>query len=61
MTGALARIVLRYLSGALVSYGVLSQGTDLSLDPDLVLALGVTLGAVAEAAYAIAKKRGWTL
>jgi len=61
MTGALARIVLRYLSGALVSYGVLASGTDLSLDPDLVLVLGVTLGAVAEAAYAIAKKRGWTL
>lgn len=61
MTSALARILLRYASGALVSYGMLAQGTDLSLDPDMVLVLGVALGAIAEAFYAMAKKRGWSL
>ena len=61
MTGAIARIFLRYLSGALVSYGMLANGTDLSLDPDLVLVLGVALGGIAEAAYAIAKRKGWSL
>ena len=61
MKSALARILLRYISGALVSYGVLANGTDLSLNPDMVLVLGVALGAVAEAFYALAKKRGWSL
>ena len=58
---ALARILLRYASGALVGIGMLAQGTDLSLDPDMVLVVGVALSAVAEAFYAMAKKRGWSL
>lgn len=59
MTGPLARIALRYASGFLVAKGLLGMGTDLSADPDLVMLVGVALGAVAEAGYALAKKLGW--
>ena len=59
MIGPIARIVLRYLSGFLVAKGLLGMGTDLSADPDLVMLLGVAIGAVVEVSYAIAKKMGW--
>ena len=32
----------------------------MSLDPDLVMLTGVALGAIAEVAYAMARKYGWT-
>lgn len=57
--GPIARIVLRYLSGFLIAKGMLGAGMDLSADPDLVMIVGLALGAVAEATYALAKARGW--
>ncbi len=61
MSVVLARILARYLAGALVAYGVIDAGSgrDLALDPDLALLIGTSLGAVAEAAYALARRFGW--
>ncbi|MFT3973348.1 MAG: hypothetical protein QM699_07825 [Amaricoccus sp.] len=60
MTGPLVRIVLRYLSGYLIAKGWLAHGTDLAADPDIVLAVGVAIGAVTEVYYMIARKMGWS-
>ena len=53
-----ARIILRYGIGYLAGSGV---GNALAMDPDAVLALSLALGAAVEAAYAIAKRKGWAL
>lgn len=57
----IARIILRYLSGAFVTYGLIGAETGeyLAVDPDLTLMLGGAIGAAVEFAYAFAKKRGW--
>ena len=56
----LARIILRYLAGAAVTYGSVAPDTAESLmDPDVVLMLGLVIGAAVEGAYAFAKRRGW--
>lgn len=61
MQAVIVRILLRYLSGALVSYGFIPHevGADLAMDPDVALVLGGIIGAITEAGYAFAKKRGW--
>lgn len=52
----IARIILRYGVGLFIG----SDAADiLSGDPDIVSLVAVAVGAVVEAAYAIAKKRGW--
>lgn len=56
----IARILLRYLSGALIGGGWLAREYDLSADPDLVMAVGLGLAAAAEGLYALARKKGWT-
>lgn len=62
---AIARNVLRYLSGALVAKGLIGAdtGTALAVDPVIIeavtVAAGVMLGSVTEAIYAMAKKMGW--
>lgn len=57
----LARIVLRYIVGAAVMYGLIGSETGeyLAVDPDLTLVIGGVIGAAVEFAYAFAKKRGW--
>jgi len=52
------RIILRYGIGYMAGSNV---GDTLSLDPDVVLALSLALGAVVEAIYAVAKRKGWAL
>lgn len=61
MTAVLARILARYLSGALVAYGVIDAGLgrEMALDPDLALMIGAAIGALAEAGYALALRFGW--
>lgn len=58
----LARILLRYIGGALLAKGVIHG--DL-LDPDIVQVLTVLLGlacsALSEGWYYIAKKNGWNV
>ena len=56
-----ARIVLRYLVGAAVMYGLIGAETGeyLAVDPDLTLVIGSVIGAVVEVVYAYAKRKGW--
>ena len=56
----LARIGLRYIIGALVTYGLIGSETGeyLAVDPDLALIVAAALSAVVEAGYALAKRRG---
>lgn len=62
MTAVLARIALRYLAAMLVTAGYLNAdlGNQISADPDLLMLLGLALGAGVEMAYAAAKRLGWT-
>lgn len=52
----IARIILRYAVGAIVGA---SQAELLIGDPDVVSMIAVALGAVVEAAYVMAKRKGW--
>lgn len=54
--GATARIVLRYGVGGVLG---MEAGSALAGDPDLVMLLAAAIGAATEAAYVLAKKRGW--
>ena len=56
-----ARIILRYLSGALLVLGLLPPeiAKQIGVDPDLTLLLSVIIAAAVEAAYALAKRKGW--
>ena len=62
--GPFARIIMRYLAGALVAKGILDPtiGGTLASDPDILMAvevvLGLIVGAVSEFSYARAKKTG---
>lgn len=61
MTAVLARLIARYIAGALVAYGLIDSGTGqtIALDPDLALAIGAGITAITEGGYAMAKKYGW--
>ena len=62
MTAVITRIILRYLSGGMVAYGLLAQeaGAQLAVDPDLTMVVGAAVGGATELFYAYAKRRGWT-
>ncbi len=57
----IARIVLRYGSGALVAYGVIPRetGAELAMDPEMAMILGAVLGLAAEGFYFLARRWGW--
>lgn len=61
MVPVISRIIARYLSGGLMSIGLLSPdlAAQFAMDPDVALVLGAIIGAVTEGAYAFAKARGW--
>jgi hypothetical protein len=52
---------LRYLAAALVTYGIVpvDVGAQIAMDPDLIALLGLTLAALVELVYKLAKRRGW--
>lgn len=58
----IARILLRYLGGALISAGFAINPNSLS-DPDLVQVLCFVIGglctALSEGFYVVARRRGW--
>lgn len=56
----IVRIVFRYVIGA-GFMGSKQIGEALATDPDLVAAGCLVAAALIESAYAIAKKKGWTL
>jgi hypothetical protein len=63
LAAPVARIILRYLSGALVGWGLLgADDAALFASPEVeriaALVVGGALGAVSEAAYAVARKTG---
>lgn len=60
MTGAIARIILRYIVGGLI-VGSVAAGDKLAADPDLVMALAAVIGIGVETFYVVAKRRGWHL
>ena len=60
MTGAIARIILRYIVGGLL-VGSVAAGDKLAADPDLVMALAALVGIGVEGFYAVAKRKGWHL
>lgn len=67
MTGPIARILLRYIAGALVAKGILDPDSAalLNTDPDLIelatAAVGVLVGLGTEFFYRLARKMGWEL
>lgn len=65
MTAVIIRIALRWLAGALVAKGFLTDTqTDLFLDPDLMsmieVGAGLLIGALVEGWYYFAKRFGWS-
>lgn len=52
----LARIVLRYIVGAVAG---MEAGSLLAGDPDVVLYVALGIGLAVEVAYTFAKRRGW--
>ena len=52
----IARIVLRYIVGALIG---MDTGNILAADPDIVTYVALGIGVVVEAAYGFAKRKGW--
>jgi hypothetical protein len=62
MTAVIARILLRYVAGALIAAGYLdtTMGSSIANDPDLLILVGTVIGAVTEGAYYLAHKLGWS-
>jgi hypothetical protein len=66
MTGVITRILLRYLSGALIFKGLMSpeDGLLFSADPDVAAmvdtAIGAGIAAATEFAYYLARRLGWS-
>jgi len=60
MTGPIARIMLRYGSGAMLSIGLIDpdMAEQISGDSDLVVVLSLCVGVVIELAYTRAKLKG---
>lgn len=59
--GPIARIILRYGTGAIVALGLATpENADLlAMDPDVVAILAALIGAATEATYVYARKHGW--
>lgn len=60
MIAPLSRIIARYIASALVTYGALAAPDAATVEPDIAMALGIALAAVTEAAYALARRWGWS-
>lgn len=59
MIGPIARIVARYIVGALVAYGVFGPDDAAVIEPEFALIVGTIAGAAVEGLYAIAVRKGW--
>ena len=55
----LARIVGRYIAGALVTYGMITPDAVGAIEPEIIAVAGAVLGAIVEGAYALAVRKGW--
>ncbi|GGF56832.1 hypothetical protein GCM10007301_15660 [Azorhizobium oxalatiphilum] len=65
MSGAILRVLLRYLAGILVARGLVSaaDADTLTTDPDVMIIVetgaGILIGGATEAWYYLAKRFGW--
>jgi hypothetical protein len=61
MIAVYARLIARYLAGALLAYGMIDAETSqhIALDPDVALVLSAVLTAATEGFYKLARKYGW--
>ena len=61
MTMVFARIIARYIAGALIAYGFVDAetGQQLAMDPDIAFLVGSALGVLTELVYYVAKRVGW--
>lgn len=61
MIPVFARIIARYVSAALVTYGLIDAeaGSALAMDQDLAILIGAGLAAITEGVYALAHRCGW--
>lgn len=65
MTSVIARIILRYLAGALIAKGFLSPdlGNTIVADPEIEtmiqVGLGLVIGGATELFYFFARRFGW--
>ena len=59
MTGPIARIIARYIVGALVAYGAFGVDDAALIEPEIVLIVATISGAAIEAFYAYARRKGW--
>ncbi len=66
MASVIIRILLRYMSAALIAKGFLSPdlGGFITTDPDVVSAIevgvGLSVGLIAEGWYVLARRFGWS-
>lgn len=60
MIAPLSRILARYIASALVTYGAVAAPDAAVMEPDIAVALGVGIASVTEAAYALARRLGWS-
>lgn len=56
MYAPISRILLRYAVGIVLG---MEAGAMLAGDPDVVMVVAALIGAATEAAYVIAKRKGW--
>lgn len=54
----MARIVIRYIVGMVIGADAANV---LAGDPDLISVAALAIGVLVEAAYAVAKRKGWSL
>ena len=59
MIGPVSRILGRVFAGILIGAGFVSDAHVMGLDADLAELIGWALWGCTEAAYAIAKRKGW--
>jgi hypothetical protein len=59
MIAPLSRIFARYVSGALVAYGLVTPDDAAAMTPELIALAGAALAAITEALYALAVRKGW--
>lgn len=60
MNAPIARIIARYVSSALMTYGLATPEELAILNPDIIAIVGAVIGAITEGAYTYAKRKGWT-
>lgn len=59
MIGPISRIIVRYLVGGGIAYGLLSPEIGAQIEPDAVLVASAAIGVLVEGVYTLARRYGW--